>query len=362
MALLFLFANNAASTLAANITNTATSCQLATGTGTLFPNPVSGSQQFALTFTDAATGLINEIVYVTARTGDVLTIVRAQEGTAAVSWLAGDNADNLITAGSLAAFTQPPTGRTKLTANTNFYVLATGNDANSGLANTTSGAWLTIQHGISTLLTGYDVGGFQATINVGAGTFAGYNVYGQLAGQAGLPLIVSGAGSGSTTINSTITVAYSAYHLAQNATIGSAFSSAVVATELGRVTTGASLILSGAAGGGSILQSQLCGLIQIGSNLTISGGAPYAVNAQTNGVIFSNAVTVTLTGTPAFSSAFANAQNNGTLIVGSLSFSGSATGVRYLANENGVINTNGGGANFFPGNSAGSVSNGGVYV
>jgi len=105
MSNLFLFANNANSTLAAPISNSALTVTLAAGTGLLFPNPSAG-QQFALTFNDAATGLLTEIVYCTARTGDSLTIVRAQESTVAQAWLAGDLAANLLTAGEMAAMQQ----------------------------------------------------------------------------------------------------------------------------------------------------------------------------------------------------------------------------------------------------------------
>lgn len=101
----FIFANNASSTLAAPISNVATSVTLAAGTGALFPNPSAG-QQFSLTFNDAATGLLTEIVYCTARSGDTLTIARAQEGTVAQGWLAGDLAANLVTAGQMAAMQQ----------------------------------------------------------------------------------------------------------------------------------------------------------------------------------------------------------------------------------------------------------------
>jgi hypothetical protein len=97
-----LFANNAATVLAGPISNTALTAVLATGTGVLFPSPAAG-QYFAMTFTDAATGLLNEIVYVTARSGDMVTFIRAQEGTAARSWLSGDYAANLVTAGTMAA-------------------------------------------------------------------------------------------------------------------------------------------------------------------------------------------------------------------------------------------------------------------
>lgn len=104
-----LFANNAVSTLAASINDVATSATLATGTGARFPSP-TGSDFFMLTFTDAATGLTNEIVKVTSRSGDVVTIVRAQEGTAAQAWAAGDGANGLITAGALGLFFQGSAG------------------------------------------------------------------------------------------------------------------------------------------------------------------------------------------------------------------------------------------------------------
>lgn len=102
----FLFSNNASSSLAAPISNTATTCTLATGTGTEFPSPSTG-QQFAGTFNDAATGLLTEIVYCTARSTDTITtMVRARESTTAQNWLAGDLFAALITAGILAAFQQ----------------------------------------------------------------------------------------------------------------------------------------------------------------------------------------------------------------------------------------------------------------
>jgi hypothetical protein len=102
----FLFANDASSTLAAPISNTATAVTLQSGTGALFPNP-SGGQQFAGTFNDAATGLLTEIVYCTARTGDTITtMVRAEESTTAQNWLAGDLFANLLTAGQMAALVQ----------------------------------------------------------------------------------------------------------------------------------------------------------------------------------------------------------------------------------------------------------------
>ena len=123
---ILLFANNAQSTLAAPISASATTCTLATGTGAKFPNPTTG-QAFKMTFTDAATGLLDEIVLCTARSADVCTIVRGQEGTTAQSWLAGDLASNYFTAGAASSFQQtgnalPPTVTTVTNA---FYTQTT---------------------------------------------------------------------------------------------------------------------------------------------------------------------------------------------------------------------------------------------
>ena len=102
---IYLFTNNAQTTLAAPINAGDTTCVLATGTGSLFPNPAAG-QQFTVTFNDATTALIKEICLCTARSADILTIVRAQEGTTALAWATGDLASNYLTAGTATAFAQ----------------------------------------------------------------------------------------------------------------------------------------------------------------------------------------------------------------------------------------------------------------
>ena len=102
MALTLLAANNAQTVLAAGINATATSLTVNSGTGALFPNPSAGVSFFNLTLIDSATGQLSEIVHVTARTGDTMTIARAQEGTTARAWSANDIAANMMTAGTLS--------------------------------------------------------------------------------------------------------------------------------------------------------------------------------------------------------------------------------------------------------------------
>lgn len=102
MALTLLAANNAQTVLAAGISASATSMTVNSGTGSLFPAPSAGVSFFKLTLIDAATGQLTEIVHVTARSGDTMTIDRAQEGTTARAWSANDIAANMMTAGTLS--------------------------------------------------------------------------------------------------------------------------------------------------------------------------------------------------------------------------------------------------------------------
>ncbi len=98
----YLFANDAKTTLAASISSAATSLTVASGSGSLFPSP-TGGDIFALTLKDAASGATTEIMHCTARSGDLLTVVRGQEGTTALNWAAGDFAGLLVTADIMAA-------------------------------------------------------------------------------------------------------------------------------------------------------------------------------------------------------------------------------------------------------------------
>jgi|GEM_PF-3296775 len=102
MALSLLAANNAQSVLASGISSTATTLTVNTGTGVLFPSPTPGTSFFKLTLVDAATGTLTEIVHVTQRSGDAMTIERGQEGTTPRIWSANDIAANMMTAGTLS--------------------------------------------------------------------------------------------------------------------------------------------------------------------------------------------------------------------------------------------------------------------
>jgi hypothetical protein len=97
------FSNNASSVLAASVDADDTELAIATGQGAVFPSLGAGDY-FYLTL-----GLVGatEIVKVTARSGDTLTVVRAQEGTTGRVHPVGAAARLLITAAGLGELTPP---------------------------------------------------------------------------------------------------------------------------------------------------------------------------------------------------------------------------------------------------------------
>jgi len=92
-----LFSNNVDTQLSAPLTDVGTSATLADGSGL---NTPTGGDYELLTLIDGATV---EIVSMTARTGNTITIARAQEGTTAVAWGTGARVFAGVTAGTLEA-------------------------------------------------------------------------------------------------------------------------------------------------------------------------------------------------------------------------------------------------------------------
>ena len=87
--------NNAFATLAAGINSSATSITLTSGQGARFPT-LTASDYFYATLIDTSNNL--EIVKCTARSTDVLTVVRAQESTTARAYSTGDRIEIRLTA------------------------------------------------------------------------------------------------------------------------------------------------------------------------------------------------------------------------------------------------------------------------
>ena len=89
------FTNNAATTLAAGINSSVTS--IAVTDGSVFPT-ITGSDHFYVTFDDTTN---KEIVKVTARSGNTLTVVRGHDNTTARAFSSGDKAELRVVAALL---------------------------------------------------------------------------------------------------------------------------------------------------------------------------------------------------------------------------------------------------------------------
>ena len=96
-----LYANNISATLNGAINNSVTT--IAVHDGSILPSP-TGGDFFLLTligFDENMQENAWEIIKVTARSGNTLTVVRAQEGTPAASWSSGTPIELRVTAGTM---------------------------------------------------------------------------------------------------------------------------------------------------------------------------------------------------------------------------------------------------------------------
>jgi hypothetical protein len=94
-----LLANNAKSTLAVALGGIDTTLTVASGTETLFPSPTAGDYFYA-TIEDS-TKTNREIVKCTSRTGTVLTITRAQDGSTANIFAVGSTVEMRVNKATL---------------------------------------------------------------------------------------------------------------------------------------------------------------------------------------------------------------------------------------------------------------------
>ena len=249
--------------------------------------------------------------------------------------------------------------REKLTANRTYYVRTDGNDNNNGLANTSGGAFLTIQKAVDTVAA-LDLGIDDVTIMVGTGTWTATTTLKTLVGAG--KVIIRGVNDDMT--STVISVSGS-----------SCFSGAFVGqykiSHMRLTCTGQCIDIFG---GGAIVRwadvdfaaaavhvRAFAGALgESAGNYKISGSAYSHIAVYDCGNVRVVGSSVTITGTPNFSGAFCLAGRLGNALVVSAVFSGSATGARYSSGQNSVIYT-GAGELYLPGDAAGGKSTGGHY-
>jgi hypothetical protein len=255
-----------------------------------------------------------------------------------------------------------------LTGSRTYYVRTDGSNSNNGLANTSGGAWLTLQKAMDVIAGSIDLSGFNVTVNVVDGTYTGALAIKPWVGGGTVSFIGNTATPANCIISTTSADAI-------NHSLGALPGKVTIKGFKLRTTTsgyGMNFIQAGAfdvqnmdfgAVASAHMLAKLGAFINFVGNYTITGSSGYHMIVGPGGQIVAlSGVAVTVTGTPAFAGYFAYVTNAGSIYAAGFSYSGSATGARYLAEKNGVFDGTGAVATFFPGNSAGSVTTGGQYT
>jgi hypothetical protein len=240
------------------------------------------------------------------------------------------------------------------------YVDPAGNDA-TGTGHD-SAPFRTIQRALN-VLAPLDLFGQTVYISVRDGSYTGgaqYNAIGGASCNGTIAIIGNQASPANVTVNgSFVSNGQGANILVSGVTI---VGGGLLSQNGGIIQIGPGVVFGAFAGGIHINSNGPGSQIQINSNYTVNGVASNHMVASVGGLVINSAAsTVTCSGTLPFTTfAIANA---GTLWVPGLTISGSGvSGARYVASMLGVLWTNGGGANYFPGTVAGSTVNGGQYA
>lgn len=261
-----------------------------------------------------------------------------------------------------------------VSSNTSYYVATTGNDSADGL--TPGTAFATIQKAVNVVSGLYIDSGVTVTIQLADGTYTLTAPLQLTPYQGGGTAVIAGNAATPSNVVLTTSSASSVYQAgllmaAQPGNpwlVGGFRVTSSVAGMHGIVALNNAVINVGnvnfhTLNGGIHLFATDGAILRLVANYSITGNADRHLRTLTDAVLLATAaLTCTLTGTPAFTSHFCNAALASSIRREVVTYSGSATGARYAVSENSIIYTGGGGANFFPGNSAGVSATGGQYL
>lgn len=252
--------------------------------------------------------------------------------------------------------------REQLAANRSYFVAATGLDSNDGLS--IGSPFATPQRALD-IVAALDLGGFDVTIQIGDGTYAGGVILrGPIPGTGTVTLKGNGAAPQNVILSRSgadaVTIRSGLLRLEALTIQTSGAAAHGLTAESGAIAVLGPGLRFGACGGNQVnALSRALVRFETGASVAITGGALAHLSAA-SAQIEASGNSWTLTGTPVFTQ-FASASRNGTINLATPAFTGAATGARYSASQNGVINTGTGNATLLPGSAAGSVATGGVY-
>lgn len=256
--------------------------------------------------------------------------------------------------------------RETIGADRTYYISTAGSDSNDGL--TVGTPLLNIQTAIDLIAnTLFVPTGRTVTIQLADGTYTVNTSIVLRPTTGGGSFIITGNAGNAAAVVCTISVSGGVFLAADNSglwnirnlTLQSSASGSGIVSERGASVTFQNLIFG--SGMTSHLVPATNAAIRATGNYTISAGATQHVNATVSGTLDVTGRTITISGTQAFTY-FCNCGYTATANFAGCTFVGAATGSRYQIFANGVIITGGAGANFLPGNSAGTTLTGGVYA
>jgi hypothetical protein len=259
--------------------------------------------------------------------------------------------------------------RELLSANRTYYVRTDGSDSNTGLVDSSAGAFLTIQKAVD-VAASLDINAKTVTIQVGDGTYTSPVVLRNVIGFSGQGDLIIQGNSGdidAVTISVTNSACINANCISTIWTIKYiqviASGSNAVGISVSNATVYFQQLVFGACASFHMAAIN-SGKIYILTGYSVAGASPVHMELA-NGVIECAGITVTYLANIAYSFADIYAAQLSYLDAYSITFTLGAytvTGTRYIVTTNASVFTNGGGANYFPGNSAGSTSTGGQYA
>ena len=289
---------------------------------------------------------------------------KISELTSATTPLAGTEVVEIVQGGTskkvaVSYISSSSGAREILAADRTYYVRTDGSNSNNGLSNTSGGAFLTIQKAVDIIAGTLDTATYTATIQVGDGTYT--NAVSLRAHIGSLPYVIQG--NASTPANVHLNVTGACFASSDNRVTAKIRNMKLTSTSAAVYSSAGIIELAegiefGTATGGHI-STQYQGYINCTANYTISGGGGYHMQAANGAKIRNPNKTITITGSPSFSTAFAVASNISHIVCLGNTYSGSATGVRFSVTMNATIDS---GATTLPGNSAGTTATGGQYI
>ena len=271
---------------------------------------------------------------------------------------------------------QSPSSRAVISTDMTLFVAPppTGSDGANDCTSSASPCQ-TIQRAVDVAAT-KDFGGHSIIVHLADGTYHnGVRLAGTLAGRAtgglgGAGLLISGNLQSPASVVVADTSSNPAAFIAtdnaslrlQGITITSAKGSAVFPEQHARIVV--SKVVFGATHVGQ-MHAETGGSVAVFGDYGIDGGAPAHIEAVLGGrIIYTESPhTVTLTETPHFSRAFVSLDQGSVAYVhhAFVTFRGAATGAQYLIKGNSILETEGGGPSFLPGDSPGTLLTGGQY-